>query len=546
MEKKGLKFVIVTGGVCSGIGKGTAAASIGKLLQPYFSKIVPIKCDGYLNEDPGTMNPYEHGEVYVLDDGGEVDMDFGHYERFLGITCKSDWNITSGKILKCLHEKERKGEFLGKTVQYYPHVRNEILEQILNIAKEEQPDLIIIEIGGTVGDDENAYFIDAVNLTNILKYKSNIFGVSQDDILYVHVTLVIDILGQQKTKPAQNDLRLLRSKGIVPDIIIGRSKNQLADKSKEKIANFLGADHNTIISGKDIKTTIYEIPVFFEQDNMLEIIAKKFNIQQKADLSLWKELVDKINRPNQRIKIGLCGKYAELEDSYKSIIDSLVHAGAHLSIKPELDFIETTELEKQNIKERLKEMDGIIVPGGYGARGSEGKISAIKYARENKLPFLGLCFGMQLAVIEYARNVLGLEHANSLEIDHELGRDPTCPIITLLPEQKTVYRKGGTQRLGGYDIEIKEGTKAYELYQSKLVRERFRHRYEVNPDYIEALEKAGLVFSGRASNSNIMQILELSDHPFFMASQFHPEFTSRLEKPNPMFYHFVKACLDKK
>ncbi len=539
MAKKRVKFVIVTGGVCSGIGKGTAAASIGKLLSLHFKKIVPIKCDGYLNEDPGTMNPYEHGEVYVLDDGGEVDMDFGHYERFLGIECKSEWNLTSGKILKSLHEKERRGEFLGKTVQYYPHVRDEILEHIFNIVEEEEPDLMIIEIGGTVGDDENAYFIDAVNPKNIQSYKSDKFELHSDDLLYAHVTYVIDVLGQQKTKPAQNDLKLLRSKGIIPDIIIGRSKDFLTEDSKRKIANFLGTELKAIISGKDIETTIYEIPLFFMRDGLLDIAAERFKLPLNYDLARWEELVKKINKPARKVNIGICGKYAELEDSYKSIKDALIHAGAHLDAKPILHFIETSSISESETADLLTNIAGIIVPGGFGARGTEGKIALIGHARKNNLPMLGICYGMQLAVIEYARNVCRLVGANTTE------NEPTTehPVIDLLPEQKTILDKGATMRRGGHDIEIKSSTKAFEIYQQEIARERFRHRYEVNPIYIEALEKTGIIFSGKAPNKNIMQIMELPNHRFFVGCQFHPEFTSRLEKPNPLFYHFLKSCL---
>jgi len=540
MAKKGVKFVIVTGGVCSGIGKGTAAASIGKLLSSHFKKIVPVKCDGYLNEDPGTMNPYEHGEVYVLDDGGEVDMDFGHYERFLGIECKSEWNLTSGKILKSLHEKERRGEFLGKTVQYYPHVRDEILEHIFKIAEKEEPDLMIIEIGGTVGDDENAYFIDAVNPKNIQSYKSDKFELHSDDLFYAHVTYIIDLLGQQKTKPAQNDLKLLRSKGIIPDIIIGRSKDFLTEDSKKKLANFLGTELGTIISGKDIETTIYEIPLFFMRDGFLNIATEKFKLPLTYDLARWGELVKKINKPARKINIGICGKYAELEDSYKSIKDALIHAGAHLDAKPVLHFIETSDIKEDAVANVLTDIAGIIVPGGFGARGTEGKIALIGYARKNNLPMLGICYGMQLAVIEYARNVCNLIGANTTE------NEPTTehPVIDLLPEQKTIRDKGATMRRGGHNIEIKENTKAFEIYQQKLARERFRHRFEVNPIYIETLEKAGIVFSGKAPNKNIMQIMEFPNHNFFVGCQFHPEFTSRLEKPNPLFYHFLKTCLN--
>ncbi len=526
------KWIVVTGGVLSGLGKGVVSASIGRLLVPKY-KVVPIKCDGYLNVDPGTMNPTEHGEVFVLDDGGEVDLDFGHYERFLNIHCKSEWNLTSGKIFQSLVEKERRGDFLGKTVQVIPHVTGEIKKRFLRIAKKEKADVVLIEIGGTVGDIENLWFLEAVRELSA--------DLGPKDITFVHLGLVpsLDEMGQQKTKPMQQSILFLRERGIFPHVIVGRSKEMLTDRTKLKIHWLCNVPEGNVISDPDL-VHVYELPIVFEQEGLRRVLRKQLGIKIPNQLGEWTKLVRHIKNPKKEITIALCGKYTELADSYLSIDEALVHSAAHLNCKVKKKWVETTDIErgKVSIEKALKDVSGIIVPGGFGERGAEGKISVIEYARKNKLPFLGLCYGLQLAVVEYARNVCGLKGANSREIDFETPH----PVVDYLPEQIGITDKGGTMRLGGHDVVIKKGTQAYDLY-GKKTRKRFRHRNEVNPKYIKQLEKAGMIFSGKARGKQIMQVIELKDHPFFMASQYHPELTSTLDKPSNLFYQFVKTAL---
>ena len=534
-EKKDTKWIIITGGVLSGLGKGTATASIARLLKDH-NKIVNVKCDGYLNMDPGTMNPIEHGEVFVLNDGGEVDMDFGHYERFLGTDCKFQWNITSGKVFNAVISKERRGEYLGKTIQIFPHVIEDIKNRLHTIAEKEEADIMMVEIGGTVGDIENSWFIEAVR-----ELKKE---VGQDNILYIHLTYVpfLSAVGEPKTKPAQRDIALLREKGISPDIIIARSKDLLPKKIKNKLTLFCDVDSDCIISGKDIGT-IYEIPLIFKKEGILNIINRKLKLNADTDLTHWEELVNRIKNPKKQMDIAICGKYTELRDSYASIIESLIHCEAHLDVGINLKWIETTEIEKGNItaEKALEGVKGIIVPGGFGVRGVEGKIELIKYARENDIPFLGLCFGLQLAVAEFARNVCGLEGAHSTEVD-PLTK---YPVIDILTEQKGITEKGATMRLGTYKADVKDGTLMSALYQAKEVHERHRHRYEVNPDYHEILEKHGLIISGyhtRKDGTKLVEFIELPNGNF-RAAQGHPEFKSRLEKPAPFFLGFVKDAL---
>lgn len=518
----------------SGLGKGTATASIGRLLRDGY-KIVPIKCDGYLNVDPGTMNPIEHGEVFVLDDGGEVDMDFGHYERFLDINCRFDWNLTSGKIFNWVVSHERRGDYLGKTIQIFPHVIDEIKAKFYQIADEEKADIILIEIGGTVGDIENSWFVEAVR--QLRK------EIGQENIIYVHLTYVpfLHSVGEPKTKPAQRDVALLREKGIYPDIIIGRSRDLLSRKIKEKLARFCDVDVTSIIGAKDIET-VYEIPLVFEKDGLLEIITHRLGMRHKAHLRQWSRLVEQIKNPGRRVEVAICGKYTELKDAYASIIESLIHAGANLDAKVELRWVETTDIEKGklSLRKALKGVKGVIVPGGFGIRGAEGKILMIKYAREHNLPFLGLCFGLQLAVVEYARNKCNLARASSTEIDPATP----YPVVDILPEQRKTSEKGGTMRLGAYRAFLKKGSRVRKLYQKPYVVERHRHRYEVNPDFHEILQEHGLVLSGLSERRNLVEFIELRDRKFFVATQAHPEFKSRLERPAPLFYGFVKACLD--
>ncbi len=522
------KFIIVTGGVLSGLGKGIAAASIGHLLSSKL-KIIPIKCDGYLNVDPGTMNPFEHGEVFVLDDGGEVDMDFGHYERFLSVTCKSKWNLTMGKVFDMVRKKERRGDYLGKTVQYIPHVTDVIKDHLFEIVREEKPDLVIVEIGGTVGDIENELFLESMRQ---MRDK-----VGKENILYVHLTYVPIPYGvnEQKSKPTQQSVNLLMQRGIFPDIIIGRCSQFLSKDVKAKISSFCNVQPNAVITGLDVED-IYEIPIIFENEGLPEIIHKKLNIYSPPDLRKWKKLVENIRNPEREITIAMCGKYTKLEDSYASIVESLNHCSAHLSCKINLNWVETTDLKDTLF---LDDVNGVIVPGGFGTRGTEGKIEVIRSARERDIPFLGLCLGLQLAVIEFSRNVCGLEGANSTEI----APDTPHPVIDILPDQREIRDKGGTMRLGGYPATLKEDTVVRSLYGTDEVSERHRHRYEVNPEYHSIITENGMVFSGTSKDGKLVEFIELPNLRFFVATQAHPELKSRMEKPAPLFYGFIKACL---
>lgn len=543
-NKNKTKYIVVTGGVLSGLGKGVAAASIGRLLCSRL-KIVPIKLDGYLNTDPGTMNPVEHGEVFVLDDGGEVDMDFGHYERFLNIQGKFGWNLTMGKVFQEILERERRGDFLGKTVQFIPHATNVIKERIYGIAREENADILLIEVGGTVGDLENLFYIEAVRQIR--------HEVGPENMLFVHLTYVPVPSGvrEQKSKPTQQGVKLLNEFGIYPDVVIGRCQEYLDDHIKEKIALFGNLQKECVISGPDVES-VYEIPLVYEKEGLSALIHKKLGIYSPPALGEWSQWVAAVKRnntnPDKVVEIALGGKYTALEDSYASLVESLEHAGAHLGVKVQLRWIETSEIEKgtQSVSDALAGVDGLIIPGGFGARGIEGKIQLIKYARENNLPFLGICYGMQLAVVEYARHVCGLEGAHTEEVEN-----PEHPIahkvICYLPGQKNLTKKGGTMRLGGHDVEIKKDSRAFKIYGNSVrIRERFRHRYEVNPEYVSQLEKSGLIFSGKAPGTPIMQVVELTEHPYFMACQFHPELKSNLLEPAPLFHGLVQAALSRR
>lgn len=522
------KYIIVSGGVLSGLGKGIAAASVGHLLSSKL-KIVPIKCDGYLNVDPGTMNPFEHGEVFVLDDGAEVDMDFGHYERFLGITCKSTWNLTMGKVFDMVRRKERKGDYLGKTVQYIPHVTDVIKDHIFRVATEEKPDLILVEIGGTVGDIENELFLEAVRQMRE--------DVGKENILYIHLTYVPVPHGvnEQKSKPTQQSVNLLKQRGIFPDIIIGRCPQVLTKEVKTKISNFCGVNQNAVITGLDVED-IYEIPIIFEAEGLPEIIHKKLNIYSPPDLRKWKTLVDNIRHPKSEITIAMCGKYTKLEDSYASIIESFNHCSAHLACKINLKWVETTELRDDGF---LDHISGVVVPGGFGSRGTEGKIEVVRQIRERNIPFLGLCLGLHMAIIEFARNTCQLDRANSTEMDPKTPH----PVIDILPEQRDVEQKGGTMRLGAHPAELKEGTIVRSLYGNDVAMERHRHRYEVNPEYHSILAEKGMVFSGMSPDKRLVEFIELPDLRFFVATQAHPELKSRMEQPAPLFFGFVNACI---
>jgi len=523
-----MKYIVVTGGVLSGLGKGVTTASIGRILKDRGYNVIPIKIDGYVNVDPGTMNPYEHGEVFVLDDGSECDLDLGHYERFLNTDLTGDSNITTGSIYKTVIEKERRGDYLGKTVQVIPHITDEIKNRIRKF--KDDINVVLIEVGGTVGDIENQVFIEALRQMS---------REPENEFLFIHLSYVPTIItGEQKTKPTQHSVKELLSMGIQPQIILGRSEERLTKDTKRKIALFCGVSEEDVLSDPTLKDT-YLVPMEFVKQNLDGIIAKKLGLKPTSVYtSKWEHLVERIMDYKHEATVGIVGKYTGLEDAYLSIKESLKHAGALSSCKVNLKWIESEEFKEKD----MTSVDGILVPGGFGPRGAEGKMDSIRYARENNVPFLGLCFGFQLAVIEYARNVCKLEGANSTEIEPNTPH----PVVDFLPEQKNLDRKGGTMRLGSEPCTIKPNTLAYNLYRSNEIAERHRHRWEVNPKYIKILEDNGLVFSGVHPKKNLMEVLELPEHPYFIASQFHPEFKSRLEKPAPMFVGLLQAVLKKK
>ena len=522
------KYIIVTGGVLSGLGKGIAVASIGRLLLSKL-KIIPIKCDGYLNVDPGTMNPFEHGEVFVLDDGAEVDMDFGHYERYLNVNCKMNWNLTMGRVFDMVRQKERRGDYLGKTVQYIPHETDVIKNHIFEVAKEESADLVTVEIGGTVGDIENELFLESMR-----QMKED---VGKENIAYVHLTYVPIPAGvnEQKSKPTQQSVNLLKQRGIFPDIIIGRCSELLTPSIKGKISSFCDVDPEAVITGLDVDD-IYEIPLIFEEEGLAEILHKKLNIYSPPKLRKWKKFVENMRNPEKEITVAMCGKYTHLEDSYASIVESFNHCSAHLGCRVNLEWVETTDVDDTSFMDGV---DGVVVPGGFGHRGSEGKIEVIRVARERNIPFLGLCLGLHMAVVEFARHVCDLEGANSTEMDAGTPH----PVIDILPEQKEIKTKGGTMRLGAYTALLQKGSLVQSLYKSSEASERHRHRYEVNPDYHQLLTEKGMVFSGCSRDGRLVEFIELPDHRFFAATQAHPELKSRMEFPSPLFYGFVRACL---
>ncbi len=533
------KFIIVTGGVISGLGKGVAAASIGALLSGKL-KVVPVKCDGYLNTDPGTMNPTEHGEVYVLDDGGEVDMDFGHYERFLNVVARSEWSLTMGRVFKLILEKERRGDYLGHTVQFIPHVTNVIKEHLYRVATKEKADVLLVEIGGTVGDLENQFFIEAARQLS--------HEVGQENCMFVHLTYVPipNGVNEQKSKPTQMSVRDLNEKGIYPEILIGRCEEYIKPHIKEKIGLFCNLPASHVISGVDVKH-VYEVPLVYEAEGVPEILLKRLQIYAPPKLDVWKKLVETLKRnqvnPRKTLTIAICGKYTTLEDSYASVVEALNHASAHLDLRVEIKWVDTEKVENNTdaVAKSLHGVDAVIVPGGFGSRGIEGKIQLIQYVREKKIPFLGICYGMQLAVVEFARNVCGMKGANTTEVETETFKVET-PVIAYLPGQESIKEMGATMRLGGHDVLIREGSRAEQIYKSRQIRERFRHRYEVNPEFVKSLEKGGIIFSGKAANENIMQIMELSDHPYFLACQFHPELKSSLIHPAPLFLELLRAA----
>ncbi|MCI6153139.1 MAG: CTP synthase [Fusobacterium perfoetens] len=522
------KYIFITGGVVSSLGKGITAASLGRLLKERGYKITIQKFDPYINVDPGTMNPYEHGEVFVTEDGAETDLDLGHYERFIDENLMKNSNITTGKIYQTVISNEREGKYLGKTVQVIPHITNEIKNKLKSISIESGADIVITEIGGTVGDIESTPFLEAIR-----QFK---YDIGEENVIYIHVTLLpyLKSAKEIKTKPAQHSVKELMSLGIKPDILVCRTEFKLTKEIKEKISMFCNIDINCVIENLDVET-IYELPLKLEEQNFSEVVCKKLNLNPRIiNLDLWKEIVYKIKYPKEKIKIAVVGKYVELKDAYISITESLKNAGYFKGYEVNIDYIQAEGLDT-NI---LKGYNGILIPGGFGNRGIEGKISAIKYARENKIPFLGICLGMQLAVIEFARNILKLK-ANSTEFDEKTP----APVIDILPEQKNISNKGGTMRLGGYPCILKDNSLAKELYNKDNIIERHRHRYEFNNDFKEIIEEKGLKISGTSPNGILTEIVELSKeiHPFYIAVQFHPEFKTRLNNPHPLFLGFVEA-----
>jgi CTP synthase len=530
VKSKNTKFIIISGGVLSGLGKGIALASIGKLISKDLKK-TPIKCDGYLNYDPGTMNPIEHGEVFVLDDGCEVDMDFGHYERFLDITCNKNQNITMGKIYKEIIELERKGKYLGKTVKLIPEVTNYIEQKILNITIENNSEIVLLEIGGTIGDLENELYVYAIK--NIIqRLKNNTYK--------IHLTYIpeLSFSNEQKTKPAQKSISELFKRNIIPDLIICRTNKELDSKSKQKISEFSCIPTDNIISAKDLDN-VYEIPIEFKKQNVDKMICNKLNIGYNKEFNKYEENIKKLTNfklninNTEKINIGICGKYTDLKDSYASVIEAINHSSIINNIDVNIEIINT---EKIHLNE-LKNLDGIIVPGGFGKRGILGKIQTIKFARENKIPFLGLCYGLQLAIIEFAQNVCNIKNANSTEIDPNTKE----PIIKILDNQD-LNNLGGSMRLGSYKAIINKNTKTYKIYNNSEVYERHRHRYEVNPNYHKILEDNNLIISGKSPNGKLVEFIELEDHPFFIATQAHPELKSTIENAHPLFIKFVEEC----
>ncbi|MCM8798303.1 MAG: CTP synthase [Candidatus Omnitrophica bacterium] len=528
------KYIFITGGVISSLGKGITSASIGRILEARGLKVSFLKFDPYINVDPGTMNPYQHGEVYVTEDGAETDLDLGHYERFTSAKMSRVNNVTSGQVYFAVISRERKGDYLGKTIQVIPHITDEIKERIRRVGEVSGADIIIVEIGGTVGDIESLPFLEAARQFRL--------DLGYDNVIYIHVTLIpyVKTSDELKTKPTQHSVGTLREIGIQPDVLICRTEKPLSNEVKEKISLFCNVQKEAVIEAPDVET-IYQVPLTFKNQILDEIILSHFKLICRAsNLNIWEEKVVKpILFPKDKTKIALVGKYVSLKDSYKSIYEAIAHAGIVNGIKVEIEPIDSESLEKKDQEKILKDVNGILVPGGFGYRGIEGKIKAIKFARENKIPFLGLCLGMQCAVIEFARNVLGLKEANSTEFKPKTEYSVIC----LLEEQKKVKELGGTMRLGSYPCKIRKNTLAFKVYQKSLIYERHRHRYEFNNKYRKLFEKKGMVFSGIYPQKNLVEIVELKKHPFFIAVQFHPEFKSKPDRAHPLFREFIKSTL---
>ncbi len=532
------KYIFVTGGVTSSLGKGIIAASLAKLLQARGYKTTIQKLDPYINVDPGTLNPYEHGECYVTDDGAETDLDLGHYERFLNVRTSQANNVTTGRIYQSVIDKERRGEFLGKTVQVVPHITNEIKERVQILGNSGEYDIVITEIGGTVGDIESLPYIEAV--------RQLLWDLGDFNAIVIHLTLIpyLSAAGELKTKPTQHSVKALMESGIKADILVCRTEHEISDEIKQKIALFCNVKKEAVIQSIDA-STIYDVPIMMQEEGLDTVALKKLALpdHNPPDLTQWHEFLDRHKNPKSEVNVGLIGKYVELQDSYKSILESFIHAGAINEVKVNVRPLHSEHFTNTNFENKMKGLDGILVAPGFGERGIEGKIRAVQYARENDIPFLGICLGMQMAVIEFSRNILGLSGANSTE----MMEDTPYPVISLMEEQKTIINKGGTMRLGAWDCELVENTLAHKVYQGKTqISERHRHRYELNNDYKEALENAGLIASGINKKTGLVEIIEIPSHPWFIGVQYHPEYKSTVASPHPLFVGFVKAVLQHK
>ena len=531
------KYIFVTGGVTSSLGKGIIAASLAKLLQARGYRTTIQKFDPYINVDPGTLNPYEHGECYVTDDGAETDLDLGHYERFLNVPTSQSNNVTTGRVYLSVIEKERRGEFLGKTVQVVPHITNEIKERMQLLGNSGNFDIVITEIGGTVGDIESLPYIESV--------RQLVWELGENNGIVIHLTLVpfLAAAGELKTKPTQHSVKTLMESGIKADILVCRTEHELSEELRNKLALFCNVKREAVIQSIDA-ATIYEVPILMQQEGLDVVALKKLDLPQKSnpDLVSWNTFLSRLKNPKHTVNIGLVGKYVELQDSYKSILEAFIHAGAANETKVNVISIHSEYLDSDTISEKLKDLDGILVAPGFGGRGIEGKIETVKFARENNIPFLGICLGMQMAVIEYSRTVLGHTDANSTE----MNENTTNPVIDLMEEQKTITDKGGTMRLGAWKCDIKENTLAHKIYGKTSILERHRHRYEFNSDYLEALENSGLKASGVNPDTGLVEIIEIENHPFFIGVQYHPEYKSTVDNPHPLFVSFVAAAVKSK
>ncbi|MCH2225736.1 MAG: CTP synthase [Crocinitomicaceae bacterium] len=530
------KYVFVTGGVTSSLGKGIISASLAKLLQARGYSTAIQKLDPYINIDPGTLNPYEHGECFVTDDGAETDLDLGHYERFLNVPTSQANNVTTGKIYQSVINKERRGEFLGKTVQVIPHITNEIKERIQVLGKKGTYDIVITEIGGTVGDIESLPYVEAVR---------QMMWEFENDCIVIHLTLIpyLSAAGELKTKPTQHSVKQLLELGVQPDILCCRTEHELDLNLRRKVAQFCNVSMNAVIESRDAET-IYDVPLLMQSEELDKVALEKLNLPTKSvpDLDSWNEFVDRLKNPKSEVTIALVGKYVELKDSYKSISESFIHAGATNETKVNIRWVHSEKITKENIDEQLAGVDGILVAPGFGTRGISGKIDAVRYSRENKIPFLGICLGMQCAVIEFARNVLGHKEAHTTEISENCAD----PVIDMMEEQKTISNLGGTMRLGAYKCELSPGSNVSEAYHTDSISERHRHRYEFNNTYLEEFEKNGMKATGKNPETGLVEVVEIEDHPWFVGAQFHPEYKSTVDNPHPLFVAFVNAVLKNK